>query len=80
MDNKNKKIEPWRIIVALLSAAYIIYMWIRKDIAAIYATMPEEQILPMVVTTVAVSLLKVAAAAGAILLLRWIIKHFGSKR
>ena len=35
----------------------------KKDVAAIYATMPEEDITPIIVTTIVVSLLKVAAIA-----------------
>ena len=45
----------------------------KKDVAAIYATMPEEDIAPIIVTTIAVSLLKVAAIAGVVLLVKWII-------
>ena len=51
----------------------------QKDILEIYATMPQEQVLPMVVTTVAVSLAKVAALAGGILLIKWIAGKFGKK-
>ena len=48
-------------------------MWVKKDVAAIYAAMPEEDIAPIIVTTIAVSLLKVAAIAGVVLLVKWII-------
>ena len=40
---KNQKKEPWRIIVAIISIAFIIYMWVEKDILAIYSSMPAEQ-------------------------------------
>ena len=70
--NKQKK-EPWRIVVALISVAYIIYMWVEKDIVAIYSDMPAEQALPLAVTTVVVSLAKVAALAVGILLIKWIV-------
>ena len=74
MDNKeNKKIEPWRIIVFIISVAYIVCMWVRKDIADIYATMPAEQIAPVIATTIAVSFFKVAAIACAVLLIKWVI-------
>ena len=74
MANKeNKKTEPWRIIVFILSVAYIVFMWVRKDIAEIYAAMPPEQVAPMIATTVAVSLVKAAALAGAVLLIRWVM-------
>ena len=79
MNNNKKKIEPWRIIVFLLAVAFILFMWVKKDIAEIYATMPQEQIVPLVVTTVAVSVIKVVAIAGVILLIKWIISKFKNK-
>ena len=72
-NDSRKKKEPWRITVFILAVAFIVFMWVKKDIAAIYATMPEEQIVPLIVTTIAVSLLKVAAFAGVMLLIKWII-------
>lgn len=74
--NTTGKNDIWRYIAGCISILYIIYMWSEKDIANIYATMPEEQILPMVVTTVLVSALKVAAWVGVILLLKWLYKKF----
>ncbi len=71
-EKKNKK-EPFRIVVFVASLAFILFMWVKKDIASIYATMPKEQILPLVVTTIAVSLLKVSVIAGVLLLIRWIV-------
>lgn len=71
MDHKKK--EPWRIIVFIISILYIVFMWVKKDIAAIYTTMPTEQLAPMIATTVEVSLFKVAAIAGGILLIKWVI-------
>lgn len=78
-NNNKKKIEPWRIIVFVIAVAFIIFMWVKKDIAEIYATMPSEQIIPLVVTTIAVSLLKVAVIAGVILLIKWIIGKMKKK-
>ncbi len=77
-DNK-KKIEPWRIIAFIIAIAFIIFIWVKKDIAEIYATMPTEQIAPLIVTTIAVSLLKVAVIAGVILLIKWIIDKLKKK-
>ena len=73
MDNKKRKTEPWRIVVFILAIAFIVFMWVKKDVAAIYATMPEEDIAPIIVTTIAVSLLKVAAIAGVVLLAKGIV-------
>ena len=78
-NNNKKKIEPWRIIVFVIAVAFIIFMWVKKDIAEIYATMPSEQIVPLVLTTIAVSLLKVAVIAGVILLIKWIIGKMKKK-
>lgn len=72
-SQQQRKTEPWRIIFALISVAYIIFMWVKKDIAAIYESMPAEQIVPMIATTVAVSVLKVLAIAGVILAMKWIV-------
>ena len=72
----NQKKEPWRIIVAIISIAFIIYMWVEKDIIAIYSSMPAEQALPLAVTTVAVSLFKVAMLTVGILLIKWIAGKF----
>lgn len=49
-------------------------MWVKKDIAETYATVPAEQVVPMIVTTVAVSLLKVAAIALGIYIIQWVVK------
>ena len=70
---KKYKKELWRIILALLSIGFIIFLWIKKDIASIYSTMPKEQIAPMIVTTVLVSLLKVAGIAATLLLVKWLV-------
>lgn len=70
----DKKKAPWRIIVGLISIAYIIFMWAKKDIAAIYGTMPKEEVLPLIVTTITVSVLKVGVIAGVVLLIKWLIR------
>ena len=65
MDRGSKrKKEPWRIAIFILSVLFIIGMWVKKDIAGIYATMPSEQAIPLIATTAAVSLVKVAAIAA----------------
>ena len=78
-NNEKKKKEPWRIIVGIITIAYIVYMWVEKDIMTIYTTMPKEQVVPLIATTIAVSLIKVAAIAGGILLIKWIISKFKNK-
>ena len=74
------KKEPWRYVVAAISVLYIVYMWVQKDVAGIYAAMAPEQALPLVVSTIAVSLFKVAALAGLILLVKWLVKKCGRQQ
>ena len=73
---KNWKNEPWRLVVGILAIVYIIYMWAEKDVAAIYSSLPAEEALPLAVTTVVVSLVKVAVLTVGILLIKWIIGKF----
>ena len=75
-----KKKEPWWIIVGVLAIAFIIYTWIDKDILAVYGIMPKEQMIPMVATIIAVTLVKVAAITLGILLIKWIIKRFINRK
>ena len=75
----NKKKEPWRIIVFIIAALYIAFIWVKKDIVTIYTTMPTDQIVPLIATTIVVSLIKVAAIAGGILLIKWIINKIKNK-
>ena len=64
------KKEPWRWIVFGLAVAYIAYMWISK---AVGSSLLAEDLLPMAVTSIAVTALKVVLIAGGILLLKWIL-------
>ena len=71
MEQKKKK-EPWRIVVFVLAVVCILWMQVKNDIAGTLVGVPKEQVLPMLVTGVAVTLLKVALLAGIVLLLKWI--------
>ena len=73
---KNWKNEPWRLAVGILAVVYIIYMWVEKDVLAIYSSMPAEEAFPLAVTTVAVTLIKVAAMTLGILAVKWLIGKF----
>ena len=68
------KKAPWRYAVAAVSVIFIIYMWTQKNLAAVYAELPLEQLLPVVVTSVAVSLVKVAGIAAVVFLVKWLLK------
>ena len=79
-ENKNKRIAPWRIIVFIISVLALVLLWARKDITEIYAPVPEEQIFPMIATTVAVSLLKVIVISVAVFVIKWIIDKVKTKK
>lgn len=70
---KKQKKEPWRWILGALAVAYILFLWAKKDVVSLYAAMPAEQFLPLIVTTVGVSLVKVAGIAAAIWIIKWLI-------
>ena len=70
------RIEPWRLIVGILSIIFIIVMWVVKDVGNIYASLPKEQLIPIIFTSVCVTLLKVAGIALVVI----IIKKFTSKQ
>ena len=74
-----KKTEPWRLVLGLVSIVYIVYMWVRKDIAGIWGSLPKEELLPIVLTSTAVSVLKIAAIAAVVFLARWLIRKFSKK-
>ena len=81
MNNGNKKKKfPMRIVVFIISVLVIIFMWVKKDIAAVYSTVSSEQGTPLIVTTVAVSFLKVAAIAAAVFFVKWIFGKMKSKK
>lgn len=77
MDGKKK--EPWRIVLALLSVAYIVFLWVKKDLLSVYAAAPKEQVLPVMATTAAVTLVKVILIAAAVGIIRWIAGKYKKK-
>ena len=72
-NNSNRPREPWRIIVGIVCIVFIVYMWAEKDIAAIYAAVPKEQVASLIAATILVSVMKAAAIAGAVLLIKRMI-------
>ena len=78
-ENKKPKKEPWRIIIAILAVIFIVVMWVKKDIVSAFEAFSPDQILPVVATTVVVTLVKVAILAGAILFIKWLIKKIKSR-
>lgn len=63
---KNNKIETWKLVMGAISIIYIISMWVKKDMLS--TNMPLS--LPLIVTSIAVTLLKVGAIASVVLLVK----------
>ena len=51
-----------------------------KDVAAQFAAMPGEEMLPMLITSVAVTVAQVALLAGAVLLVKWLVGKFQARK
>ena len=67
------KKEPWRIAVACVSVIFIVALLTFKSINGMIDTVPKEQLLPMVATNVAVTMLKVLVFAGIV----WAVRRIG---
>ena len=52
----------------------------KKDVSAQFAAMPGEDMLPMLITSVAVTVAKVALLAGAVLLVKWLVGKFQARK
>lgn len=75
------KKEPWRIVVFVVAVAWIVFMWVKKDLARVTADLALADALPMIITSTVVTLVKVASITAALLLLKWLAGEFrGGKR
>lgn len=74
------KKTPLRWVMGLLSAAFIVYLWSTKDIAAQYAGLPKEELIPLLTVNVVVTLVKVLVIAGGIWLLRALAAKVNKKK
>ena len=63
-NNDKKKKEPWRVIVKMISIAFIIYVWVEKDIVSTLTTIPKEQFVSMVVPHLVVYLIAFVVISG----------------
>ena len=70
--NQKKKKEPWRLVVGIIAIAYIVYMWVEKDIFASLSAVSGEQALPMAATSMAVTFAKIAIMAAIIFVIKWL--------
>jgi hypothetical protein len=75
-----KKREPLKIAAFVLSVLFIVFMWCKKDITSIYASVSVEDALPIIITTIGVALLKTLSLAAIIILIKWLISKFLNTR
>ena len=68
--------KNWRKIIGFIAIAFIIYVWIKKDIYSLYTTLPQEQVNTLFFTNFAVSIGKVLFFALIILFIKWLIDKF----
>ena len=71
---KRGKKEPWRIVIGVVSVIFIVVIWVTKDIDAVYDSLPIEQLVPMLATSVVVMIAKVAAISGVFFLAKRLVK------
>lgn len=72
--------KPIRITLFVLGVIWIASMWAKKDIAATLAAVPVEAAVPMIVISLAITLLKVALYAAVILLIKWLAGKLGGRK
>ena len=73
-SNKKKK-NPWKWTAGLLFIGLLLFMWIKKDLLPVYHTLPKDEVLPVLASSVAVTLSKAALLVGVITL----FKRLGGK-
>ena len=69
----NKRPDKWRIVVFIISVLFIMFIWIKKDIGKIAETVPSDQLVPVIVTSLLVSIFKFALIADVVFLVKWLI-------
>lgn len=74
MAKQTERKPAWRIVAFLLGAAAIVLLWVSKGNVS---GMTAEAALTMLLVNGAVTLVKVALMAGAVLLIRWVAGRIG---
>lgn len=77
---KNEIPKPMRMILFAAGVTWIAAMWAKKDIAATLAAVPAEAAVPMIVTGLAITILKVALYTGVILLTKRLVGKLGGRK
>ena len=79
-ENKKRKIEWWRITLFVISVLVIVTLWARKDIASVINMANGQDVGPLILTTVLVTLTKAALVAGLLILIKYLVVKFRNNR
>jgi len=75
---EKRKNASWRTILRCISMGFILYMYGKKDILpnvlSLYSTMSKERVIPLMIITIGVSLVKIVVITGAVLLVKWVVR------
>lgn len=71
--------KPRRIALAIFSVIVIIIMWTEKDVLGLWSGLTIEDAVPMVITNLAVTALKIALLAGGIYLIKTVFAKIKKK-
>ena len=75
MNHEKQKPPLWKILVAAVSIIFILFLWGVKDFGALSA----KDMIPLVALNAVVTLLKMAAVAGVLFALKWLIDKTSKK-
>lgn len=71
--------KPRRIALAIFSVIVIIIMWTEKDVLGLWSGLAIEDAVPMVITNLTVTALKIALLAGGIYLIKTVFAKIKKK-
>lgn len=72
--------KPVRLVMFAVGIIWIAAMWAKKDIAATLAAVPAEAAIPVIVTSMVITILKVALYAAVIWLIKWLVEKLGGRK
>ena len=72
--------KPVRLVMFAVGIIWIAAMWAKKDIAATRAAVPAEAAIPVIVTSMVITILKVALYAAVIWLIKWLVGKLGGRK
>ena len=79
-ENNKRKIEWWRITLFVISVLVIVTLWAKKDIASVINLAAVQDVGPLILTTVLVTLTKTALVAGLLILIKYLVVKFRNNR